>query len=904
MLIQGSFINQQGETISLYILTKEDRSTSIEIGDEEAGLFFSDDPIEIKSSVNDTFDVLLPQSATIHLLSRDYQPDFFCASCREAVVNIYRDGECLFAGFIEPMAYSQDYNETLDEISLSCIDALSALQYSNYKEIGSADVDYDTVKKKADQRTFLDIIKEVIQGVGASLDILNGNSPSIYYDGSRSIDDTEANKYTIFENIALSELVFLGDEEDDTWTQEDVLSEILRYFNLHIAQEGLSFRIFAWETVKSSDEVVWQEISDTTITDTTTPQTIDITSHIAADCNTQISVDEVFNQLQLTCDMQSVENIIDSPLDDDLLTPVFDTYQKYLTEYSREDPGPNCYEAFEKMIFGDTTRVNAKGYITDWFIWIMRNSLWRIPTKGESGDYYHTYFTVKQNQQSLLNFLALDGRGAILMAWAKDEKTEEDRTKDNSPTASLSWTNYLVIPVSGNGDDTEDGTWPNATSLLSRCPRAIYEGAVSGGVLSPSDDSTTNYIVLSGKILLAPLLDQTNNYTYLHDTFTWPAYYTYDKYGNVTGSVIGDDFKIAEFDGGEDGERFYTQQYFKATKPTDTAEWDKSTTKGLMPPIEDGKKLYKFKYSAIGDDGDNISKVSVLACMLIVGDKCVVETGTQGQPSDFSWQTYKELSECADEDEYYQQCFYIGFDPKIDDYLIGNSFDFQNNIKYTMGIDAEGIAIPIKKSDGISGAVQFKILGPVNVTWDEITKRHKTWFRHTKWSTTSKPLMAHVSNIYLDSFEMKIYSDNGLMGDIGDNDLIYMSDTDETYINKKDDLTFKIASALTTEERTALGVSDSIALNTPTDMNTNTAVLSIYDAYQKVSAKPEQLYVDAYYQEYHTPHVLMKQSIIESRAAASRFNHYRHPAIGKTFFVQGIDRNLTEGSATLNLKEL
>ena len=36
----------------------------------------------------------------------------------------------------------------------------------------------------------------------------------------------------------------------------------------------------------------------------------------------------------------------------------------------------------------------------------------------------------------------------------------------------------------------------------------------------------------------------------------------------------------------------------------------------------------------------------------------------------------------------------------------------------------------------------------------------------------------------------------------------------------------------------------------------------------------------------------------------SLFAHYRHPMMGKTFFVQGISRNLTEGYAEMTLKEI
>ena len=290
--------------------------------------------------------------------------------------------------------------------------------------------------------------------------------------------------------------------------------------------------------------------------------------------------------------------------------------------------------------------------------------------------------------------------------------------------------------------------------------------------------------------------------------------------------------------------------------------------------------------------------------MLVIGDKCVVEAGTAGQVSDFSWKTYKTREQCTSDDEYYQQCFTIGFDPKIGDKLVGTEFSLQNNISYTMGIDVEGIAIPIKKSDKISGQVKFMILGPVNTTWDVITRRHPTFFRHTKWSSSTVPLLAHVSSIILKSFEVKVYSDNGLVNNTGDNDLIYMSDTVETYVNKKDDLQMKINSALTTAECQALGVTDTVKLSTPFNVSTNEGLLTIYDYTKAVAAKPEQIYVDSYYNEYHAPRVLMEQKLMDKAGIISLFRHYTHPALGKEFFVQGIGRNLMEGYADLQLKEV
>ena len=419
-------------------------------------------------------------------------------------------------------------------------------------------------------------------------------------------------------------------------------------------------------------------------------------------------------------------------------------------------------------------------------------------------------------------------------------------------------------------------------------------------MFSPTDDDTTNYIVLSGSLILNPLMEMTDNYKALYDyepspgAGSWTGWAGIRKWWHCT---------VPSRDNG-DG-RYYTQQWWKADTPGTTPTWDRLRTAGLVPYTEKGPELYEFQYSAIGDGSDHISKVAVLACMLIIGDKCVVETGTDGQPGDFEWRTYKNIEECSSEDEYYQQSFTIGFDPKIGDKIIGTKFDFQNNISYELGIDADGIAIPIRRSDKVSGRVTFKILGPVNTMWDVVTRRHPTFFRHTKWNSTSVPLLAHVSNIFLEKFEVKVYSDNGLVNNTGDNDLIYVSDTKETFVNVKDDLEMKINSALTTAECQALGVTDSVKMSTPTNTQTGEGVLTIYDYGRGESGKAEQQYVDSYYNEYHAPRVQMTQKLMdEDGGIVSLFAHYRHPTIGKTFFVQGISRNMEEGYAEMTLKEI
>lgn len=891
MYLHGHFYNQRAERIEVHILTGGDRTKETVIGEKNGELSFTDDPVELTSQVNDTFDHLLCQQATVRLLARNFVPDFFCASCRDAVVNIYREGECLFAGFIEPQSYSQGYNEEFDEIELSCIDALTALQYAKYRDVGSLGVLYNVVKAEAEQRTFLAMLKEILGGVTAELDIVGGNAMRYLYDGSKAVDDLAGNHYAIFGQLTVSELLFLGDEEDDVWQQDEVLEEILKYLNLHIVQDGFTFYLFSWESVKGDERIYWRDLL-TGASVTTARQTTDIVTGLVTDTDTKISVGEVYNKIMLTAKVESMESVIESPLDNDLLKSPYSNKQKYMTEYSSDGEGSRALNAFDAMTHGQETSYSG-GCVTDWYVQMMNNSQWLFPKSG-GANLMEEYCSEGRNQHILPNWLAKN-QGAAIIALGKVEKKTDG--KDNSPTSKVEMTNYLVVSVNGNCDDKEATTYPNTNSLKAGIPRAVYNGSMTGGVFSPTDEGTTNYIVLSGKLVLNPVMALTD---------TYKAIYNYDggKWGNLfTGIGKWSGVTVPSRNNG-DG-RYYTQQWWKAALPNETVAWDMETAHGFVPFTDTGPQLYEFKYSAIGDGSDHISKVGVLACMLIIGDKCVVEKGTEGQVTDFEWRKYKTLEECSTEDEYYQQCFTIGFDPKIGDKIVGTKFDLQNNVNYELGIDAEGIAIPIKKADKVSGRVKFMILGPVNALWDVVTRRHKTWFRHTKWNSTTIPLLAHVSSIMVEQFEVKIYSDNGLVNNTGDNDLVYMSDTKESFVNVKDDIEMKINSALTAAECQALDVTDSVKMSTPLNTLTGEGLLAVYDYSRGMSAKPEQLYVDYYYKEWHAPRVIMTQKLTDTDGGiVSLFAHYRHPMMDKTFFVQGISRNLEEGYAEMTLKEI
>ena len=350
MYIHGQFINQKGNIITVEILSHGDRTEEKIIGTEAGGIYFQEDAVEITDEMNDTFDHLLRHSCTVRLLCRSFISDFYNKSCRNTVVNVLRDGQIVFAGFIEPLVFSQGYNEEYDEVELNCIDVLSSLQYSRYLNVGTPGVEYATIKDNAEQKTFLQICSAILTIATESLIISNAAQHPIrlYYDNSKALSSDEAGPTSVFSQISISELLFLGDEEDDVWMQDAVLEEIMRYLDLHIVQDGEAFYIYAWETLSSKNaSVQWKDLLSEN-TKASERKAITLHTDIVADTETQINIDEAYNKLVLKDNVTSMKNLISSPLEEDDLTSPFSGKQKYMRMITSPAEGSTAREAFCK----------------------------------------------------------------------------------------------------------------------------------------------------------------------------------------------------------------------------------------------------------------------------------------------------------------------------------------------------------------------------------------------------------------------------------------------------------------------------------------------------------------------------------------------------------------------------
>lgn len=847
-------------------------------------LYFTDEPCKIETETDDLFTVIIKTSATINLYARDYIGDLLYASnARSVTVLIKKGGYILFDGFVEPGTYNQPYSEPYDEFTINCIDKLSTLQYYKYKGI-TAD-NFDSKLAELGNVTMRDVIDLALKDV-----IGKGQ---LFYDRTKGI--TKDRMDEVFYEVIISEQIMVGDDFDSVMTYDDILTEILKYLNLHIRQKGSSFYIFDLKSIIHGNSR-WLNLTNNK-NYTFYNYIIPIGEHNNAGPDTNITVDEVYNQISLTCELNDQDVLIESPLDEESLTSVFKNRQLYMQELISEGNGTRALSAFKQMALGYHANYDGAKKV-NWYLQWLQPKNWKLYTAdGDVPTLYEKDANgVYMNQYKISERLKGHPIEPAILSMGSVEYPQ-GVIKDDAPTTKINMSNYLYISLNGNQSRNEKKYQPNSSVLQRRQPIAEYIGSNSGGVFSPSDDETTNYLVFSGKMCFLPVQKETASWPVVEELAT----------GDTTGWLTLYD-KTVPSDNNKDG-RYYTRKFFRLQYPNSDENTAQVTSVGISPLTQDkSSHLLQFNYSADWEWGDKRSNLEVLECELIIGNKRLIERPIEGtDKSTFEWVRIGEEPTATYENETYKiTTFSIGVNPKIGDYIIGDEFPIRANLDFKANIDADGLCIPINKSDGVSGKVIFRILGPINTTWDDISRRHPTWFRHTKWTNTQYYVLSQADALIIKDFKVSLKTDAaGYNTDFqnNDKDLVYMSNETDAYVNKKDDINFKIITQPSTEECIRLGCSLSNNYNAATDAMTGLPIRTIYDAFTEETAKPEEHYVNQYYQLYSKPKIMLETELWVTHDMNLSVT-YSYSSLNRNFFPIGETKDLVNDKVMLKLREI
>lgn len=912
MIYQGKFYDNKGIECAVYIQIDGTPNTTIHIGDDNNGIYFDgEEPVTIDETIDDTFEHIIKKSCTINFVTKNYKGvDFFAKNARTIKVLVYKDNRCVFAGYVEPNTYTQPWGENvLDSFSINAVDYLSTLENYQYSGI-TKDTQLATAKTIADKKTF----KELIQMMFADFMNINfvgdGGTPHIWYDLSKAT--VKGREAQLFDDLAISESYLIGDELDDVWNYEDILNELLKYTNLHIVQDGLSYYVFDWNTLKNK-RTTWKDILSNT-THTFTPQTITIENDLMMDSSTNITVNDVYSQIKLTDKVEDVDNIITNPLDDDSLYSPYNSKYKYCLEMIAEGDGDRANGSINRQVKGEPTDYDG-GYQYEWYVQPMLSKNWSFKTlsggtlvpienffeKDSNGTYYKNWsFPHYMRHNQCVPCIIKEG-------YVKKQSEKED----NSLVSSINMDKYLYISINGNEKDTQLEHSPSDNQLSATRGIIEYVGANTGAIYTPVDNST-NYIVFKGELILQPITYESNNSKYAQKDGTyWRCYQNgvtkteFGGSGHETNTIHFD--KLSNSDGAYYVRKFWNHNYASEQPKDTTIATNVLKNDTSLQPYSDQREVYKYKYNSTkyNSGTDTISKLPILCCEMTIGNKRLIEIAKGNHDTQFKWVEIGKEPNGTDGKPI--TTFSLGVNPKIGDSIIGTSFKLQNTIDYSMGLDVEGTAIPIRKEDKLNGKMTFKILGAYQTLWNNANTKtglfSNIYYSEVNHQKDDVYILSHVENIVIKQFECKIVSDNGGLEITESNDLIYQSNEDEECLTKKDDIEFKFITQLSANEAFAKGVKNTINVNSVQDEHTGYTLKTLYNATTNEVAKPEEHYIDQYYNAYNKPKIILETSIDDGFTFNWR-NQYKEKYLNKTFFIQSKTWDLANKKITLKLKEI
>ena len=171
MWLIGTYKDIHNNTITVKI-RNEKNGDNIELGGALVK-FAAEDAVTIDCDRDDYFTHIIKKSATIRLVTRIYLGDYlWAANQKSVIVNILRNGKCVFAGYVTPNTYTQDYVEEWTTLDVNCRDLLSTLEDTNLVDKDK----YDAFKQNA-QTISLKAYLELFGILNANLNLDNYPQP-------------------------------------------------------------------------------------------------------------------------------------------------------------------------------------------------------------------------------------------------------------------------------------------------------------------------------------------------------------------------------------------------------------------------------------------------------------------------------------------------------------------------------------------------------------------------------------------------------------------------------------------------------------------------------------------------------------------------------------------------------
>lgn len=866
MTLQGRF-NTIDELNTYYvqigqgnpIINIDDVLENVSILDDEI-VCFSDDPIEITSDLSDTFNNVFIRNATINLETNfDLMDGLVARNYIDIPVQILNgQNTVIFSGYLEPLSFNSPFAHVWNNLSLNCVDKLGILQYIKYGDlIDLEDIEYST------PRSIINLILSNCEFSSIEFNITN--------------DFTNQTK--------INPMIFLGESPDDWMSCEEVLNELGKIYGFWIWQDGDICRI----------ENIMDYSQGTTVS-------VIKDNYKSDDMN--ITAEQAYSKIKLTCDIEGGESTLLDPFDDNNLVPMYEKSHVYMQEMAFPGEGSTAFKAFKSYLSGNIPTYNVQ-CVNNHYVRAKKNKLFDF---GDDG-----YVDNISNNVDLMYFLNEHAGKGAFVSLGKTENMMNP--KDTKTVVDANMTDYLMISIKGQDRNINDTTMD--TQIQNNVPICTCNLANVTNLV-PIDGYTKNYIVFSGKILLNPLQEKTGSNWKGHSTYTNHYYRTTNIFGTTKYQMLNEEWPYLSnwhhtVPHPQNGDGAYYQQrfvdrntplIFDTITGTYKPNWNDNAVATFGYLNNEKNKLFQYLYNEFGREIDTLDKIPLLCCKLKIGNKYCVERLDLGDAglNKFQWVTEEQFHVV---DGVTIDFFTLGINPKIDDYIIGESFEF-NDTTQGLNIGEKGTAIPINFSDRLMGRMEFSILGPWNATFKDGKYKALLSFISVHIEAAAHRILEKLENILISDFKMKLASDNAKTDLKNSNDLVYYSESNSIY-NEVMEYDTKFCTALTNEEANRLGID--FTLN-------NSVILTLYNepfyGFDYVdegeflhNVKLEELRVSEQYKIWgNTKKVLNLTLDLENPEFANFKRNYRFNYLDGLYHCIGRDINLKNSTMTLTLKKI
>lgn len=245
---EGKFRDKNNDAIYVLLVKGDENATKT--------LTFTDDPIEISyKSEDNIYKPIKASSATIRILTDKLDDNLYAISDREVKVEIYNLSrkEIIWAGYLTPNVYSQDYDEVKTELELECQDELSTLKSISTDNIPMMTTSIFEIIKYVLGVNDEDIIfhynkdNMILWNTIYSYYIKDPNKP-IYVEDKRVTDIKDY--CDVLKNLSLNTLLFNykeSQDEDNDQTFFDILENIFTFFNMTLYEEMGKYHIVQYD---------------------------------------------------------------------------------------------------------------------------------------------------------------------------------------------------------------------------------------------------------------------------------------------------------------------------------------------------------------------------------------------------------------------------------------------------------------------------------------------------------------------------------------------------------------------------------------------------------------------------------------------------------------------------------